>query len=73
MRRPNNEAGRVTERIMAAMKRALGPINTPEYNRIYESVYEILSVEIEPVEIPKTLGDVDAFMKQLKEDRNTSR
>jgi hypothetical protein len=53
METPRNEAGRLTERIMAAMCEHLKveppPQENHHYNRLYEAVYRILSDELLPV------------------------
>ena len=47
METPNNEAGRLTEQIMAAInehiKRDPSPQENHHYNRTYEKVYRLLS------------------------------
>ena len=40
MQTPDTEAGRLTETIMAGVKRRVPEIKTHEYNRIYEAVLE---------------------------------
>jgi hypothetical protein len=40
---PNNEATRMTERIMARVKGKLPEMDTHNYNRTFEAVYEVLS------------------------------
>lgn len=44
---PDNEAGRLTEQVMAGFKNACGQeMPTAAYNRMYEHVYRVLSAEI---------------------------
>lgn len=46
METPNTRAGRITEQIMQEVLRKLPEITTSTYNRIYESVIEVLEAEL---------------------------
>ena len=48
MQTPNTKAGRVTEKVMAAVKKRLPDMSTYQYNRTYEGVLEALSLEFPP-------------------------
>ena len=46
---PDDEAGRLTERVMAGFKEcAARPTPTESYNRMYEHVYRVLSAHLKP-------------------------
>ena len=49
METPKTKAGRLTEQIMTAFSRhseqAIVPLETPEYNRVYEHVFKVLQTD----------------------------
>lgn len=50
METPDTEQGRMTERVMARVREKLPLLVTHDFNRVYESVLEVLNEEGEEAE-----------------------
>lgn len=66
METPDSKAGRLTERIMAEVKKRLPNIETHAYNRTYEAVLMVLELEIGNSSVVKFPAGGGMFIRRTK-------